>query len=47
MGRELVLGLEDEYAAGFETSYEARQNLVSLTLERCSEISGSRTRDNY
>ncbi len=47
MGRELVLGLEDEYAAGFETSYEAPQNLVSLTLERCSEISGSRTRDNY
>jgi DNA-binding SARP family transcriptional activator/basic membrane lipoprotein Med (substrate-binding protein (PBP1-ABC) superfamily) len=44
-GEQLLLGLEDDYAAGLEFSYYVPQKVESLTIERCSEIRATKHRD--
>jgi DNA-binding SARP family transcriptional activator/basic membrane lipoprotein Med (substrate-binding protein (PBP1-ABC) superfamily) len=45
MGRDTVLGLEDDYAAGLEMSYLIPDRIESAVVDRCSQIRGARHRD--
>ena len=42
MGKDLVLGLEDDYAVGLQMSYQVPEHIQSLVVSRCSEIRASR-----
>jgi len=42
MGKDLVLGLEDDYAVGLQMSYQVPGHIQSLVISRCSEIRASR-----
>jgi basic membrane protein A len=42
MGKDLVLGLEDDYAVGLHMSYRVPDHTQSLVVHRCSEIRASK-----
>ncbi|MBA3374870.1 MAG: BMP family ABC transporter substrate-binding protein, partial [Actinobacteria bacterium] len=45
MGKDLVLGLEDDYAVGVQMSYVVPDHIQSLVVYRCSEIRTARALD--
>jgi hypothetical protein len=38
MGREVVLGLDDNYLVGLQMSYLLQEHIPSQVVRRCSEI---------
>ena len=45
MGRDTVLGLEDDYLAGVDFSERVPEGIMSATVDRCSQIRATRHRD--
>jgi len=45
MGRDTVLGLEDDYLAGVDFSFRVPEEIMSATVDRCSQIRATRHRD--
>ncbi|HEU5489912.1 MAG TPA: BTAD domain-containing putative transcriptional regulator [Gaiellaceae bacterium] len=45
MGRDTVLGIEDDYIVGFEFSYRTPERAMSAVIGQCSEIRASRHKD--
>jgi basic membrane protein A and related proteins len=45
MGRDVVLGLEDDYSAGVWFSNRVPNHVASAVISRCSKIRASRHRD--
>ena len=45
MGRDTVLGIEDDYILGFEFSYRTPERAMSAIMGQCGEIRASRHRD--
>ncbi len=45
MGRDSVLGVEDDYAAGWDSSFLVPNKVASKLVHRCSQLRASRHRD--